>query len=79
MTANFCLECWNEFNRTNDPESMYVFTKELTLCESCEEWRPVIVIEKKYYYQNIFRKIFFPFCVLFFPLKLILKTYRRSA
>lgn len=41
--AEFCLDCWNRMNETNDPPKKYVISKELELCEGCGEWKPVIV------------------------------------
>ncbi|MGN0629378.1 MAG: hypothetical protein ACI4IW_07095 [Oscillospiraceae bacterium] len=41
--AEFCLECWNRLNGTNDPEEKYIFSDEPDFCEGCGEWKPVIV------------------------------------
>ena len=39
--AEFCLDCWNEMNRTHyTPEQ--VWTEE-DLCEGCGEWKQVVV------------------------------------
>lgn len=47
--AEFCLECWNRINETNDGEERYVISKELDLCEGCGEWKRVIICERRYY------------------------------
>lgn len=44
--AEFCLECWNKINGTNNPESMYVMSDELGFCEECGEIKSVVVMEK---------------------------------
>lgn len=41
--AEFCLECWNRINHTNDTEADWLLSKELDLCEGCGEWKHVIV------------------------------------
>ena len=47
--AEFCLECWNEINESNDTENMYFLSKELDLCEECGQWKPVIIAAKPAY------------------------------
>jgi hypothetical protein len=71
--AEFCLDCWNRINETNDPPGKYIISKDLDLCEGCGEYKPVIVIEKKYYYLNWLRKIFFPLRVIFFPVEIVVR------
>lgn len=44
--AEFCLECWNELNGTNYGEEKYILSKELDLCESCEEYKQVVIGER---------------------------------
>ncbi len=51
--AEFCLECWNKINGTNDSERKYVLSKESDLCEGCGEIKPVIIMERKLYYMRI--------------------------
>lgn len=41
--SEYCLDCWNEINETNDPKEKYILSKELDLCEGCGEWKPVII------------------------------------
>ena len=54
--AEFCLECWNRINGTNDGKRKYVFSKDLTLCEECGEWKRVIVEERRRYYWRKFKR-----------------------
>lgn len=65
IMANFCLKCWNEINRTDDPARKYIFSKELDLCEGCGQWAHVIVAQRKYYYRRKFRFVIFPFKVIY--------------
>ncbi len=62
--AEFCLECWNRINKTNDDPKKYIISKDLDLCEGCGEWKNVIIYEKKAYYQYMFRFIVIPFKVI---------------
>lgn len=41
--AEFCLDCWNKMNKTNDPERKYFLSRELDLCEGCGEMKHVII------------------------------------
>ena len=43
IMSEYCLDCWNEINETNDPKEKYILSKELDLCEGCGEWKPVII------------------------------------
>ena len=44
--AEFCLKCWNEINKTDDPASKYILSKELDLCEGCGKRTHVIVAQR---------------------------------
>jgi len=44
--SEICLDCWNELNGTHYSESKYVLTDEEYICESCEEYKKVIIIER---------------------------------
>lgn len=46
IVAEFCLDCWNEINGTDETKDKYVYSKELDLCEGCGEWKHVIVRER---------------------------------
>lgn len=64
--AAFCLECWNNINKTDDPADKYVFSKKLDLCEGCGRWKKVIITEYKHAHRR-------KFCLLIFPFKIICK------
>ena len=43
--AEFCLECWNKINETNDSRWRYVMSLNKDLCEECGQYKKVIVVE----------------------------------
>ena len=51
--AEFCLDCWNKINETDDPADQYIISNELDLCEGCGEVKHVIV-RKRYWYEILF-------------------------
>ena len=51
--AEFCLDCLNRMNQTNDGEKMYVISKHLELCEGCGKLKQVVIMKR----QNIFLRI----------------------
>lgn len=55
--AEFCLDCWNQINHTQDNPEKYILSDELELCEECMRWKQVIVAQRKLYslYQWIRR------------------------
>lgn len=63
--AEFCLDCWNKINETNDPPRKYVISKHLDLCEGCGQMTHVILMERKYFYRRILRLVFFPLKIVF--------------
>lgn len=63
--AEFCLECWNRINGTDDNERKYILSKDLGLCEGCEELKPVIVAERKDYYWYKLRYFTLPFRIIY--------------
>lgn len=74
--AEFCLDCWNEINKTNVDEKKYIISKDLDLCEGCGEWKPVIIMERKAYYIHKFRYFILPLRVIcIFIWKLLLLPY----
>ncbi len=44
--AEFCLDCRNKINETNDPKSKYIMSKRLEFCEGCNEMKPVVLLER---------------------------------
>ena len=63
--AEFCLECWNKLNGTDDDERKYVLSKEWDLCEGCGKWKPVIIMERKAYYIYKLRYFVIPFKIIY--------------
>lgn len=44
--AEFCLDCWNQINKTNDSKWRYVLSWEKDLCEECGQYKRVVVVER---------------------------------
>ena len=63
--AEFCLECWNRINGSNDSKRKYILSKDLDLCEGCGEYKSVIVMERREYYLYKLRFLVFPFKIIF--------------
>ena len=63
--AEFCLKCWNEINKTDDPASKYILSKELDLCEGCGKRTHVIVAQRKNYYRHKLRFVILPFKIVY--------------
>ena len=57
--AEFCLDCWNKLNGSNDSERKYILSKELDLCEGCGEFKPIIIMERKLYYMRVLSPFIF--------------------
>ena len=75
--AEFCLECWNEINETNDKKEKYIFTQNLELCEGCGKWKKTIVIERKYLYRYIFFNVYIVVRRMCRIIKLPYKVYKE--
>ncbi len=77
--AEFCLECFNKINETNDDESKYIMSDYLDLCEECGEWKRVVVCPRRTYYLFRCRFILFPFkiflLILYIFWRLIIMPY----
>ena len=41
--AEFCLECWNKINGTNDTEKEVVLSKRAEFCEECCGIKKVVI------------------------------------
>jgi len=52
VLAEFCLDCWNRINETNDSEEKYIISKDLDFCDGCCEWKHVIVAERKHFLRK---------------------------
>ncbi len=44
--AEYCLQCWNKINGTNDSKWRYSHSWHKELCEGCAEYKRVIVVER---------------------------------
>lgn len=73
--AEFCLECWNKINGTHDPESKYIISEDLELCEECRQWKHVIVVERKSYYLHKFRFVILPFKIIYLILFVLCRIF----
>ena len=57
--AEFCLDCWNKLNETNDPAEKYILSRNLDLCEGCGEWKQTIVaLRITYCLRQLIKHIF---------------------
>lgn len=74
--ADFCLDCWNKLNGTNYKERKYILSKERYFCEECNEFKNVIIVERKYYYLHKFRYLLFPFKIIWIIFTLPYRLYR---
>lgn len=46
--AEFCLECLNKINETNDSKWRYVLSWEKDLCEECGQYKHVVIVERRW-------------------------------
>ena len=44
--AEFCIDCWNQINKTNDSKWRYALPWEKDLCEECGQYKRVIIAER---------------------------------
>ena len=44
--AEFCLDCWNKINETQDSQWRYSLSWDKDLCEECGQYKNVIVAER---------------------------------
>ena len=75
--AEFCLDCWNKINESNDSEKKYIISKDLDLCEGCGEWKPVIIMERRAYYAHKLRYVILPLkiiCMVFLDFMEVVDT-----
>lgn len=47
--SEICFDCYNKLNGGNDSKHRYIISRDLDLCEECEELKPVIIRMKRYY------------------------------
>jgi len=46
--AEFCLDCWNKRNGTEDPAWKYVLSWDRDLCEECGMRKRVVIREREW-------------------------------
>jgi len=73
--AEFCLECWNKINNSNDKKFKYIMSKYPDLCEECGENKQVIVGLRQYCYINRFRIIKVLYYTFNFMFRLLIFPY----
>ena len=73
--AEFCLECFNIINETNDNEDKYIMSEDLDLCEGCGKWKNVVVCTRRAYYLRKYRLILFPFKVIILILYILWRFF----
>lgn len=73
--AEFCLECFNKINETNDDECKYIMSDDLDLCEECGKWKKVVVCSRRIYYLRKYRLIIFPFKVIILILYILWRFF----
>ncbi len=62
--AEFCLDCLNRINESNEPARKYIISKDLDLCEGCGEWKHTVIMYRKAYWLHKLRFVIFPFKVI---------------
>jgi len=51
--AEFCVDCWNELNETNDPSETFILSMDYELCEGCGQWKRTIIAPRKHYFLRL--------------------------
>ena len=75
IMAEFCLDCWNKMNESEDSEEKYILSKDLDLCEGCGQWKPVIIMERRAYYMYQFRYLLFPFKMVYYVIYFLWRLF----
>ena len=44
--AEFCLDCWNKINETNDTKWRFILSLRKEQCEECGQYKRVIIVER---------------------------------
>ena len=61
--AEFCVDCWNRLNGTDDKEHKYILSRHLDLCEGCGEYKHIIITERNMLFKRMVRNLKFRLCV----------------
>lgn len=55
--AEFCVDCWNELNDSNNSEKDFILSEHLDLCEGCGELKNVIIIEREFTFSEMLKHV----------------------
>lgn len=50
--AEFCIDCWNKINGTNDTKRKYALSFYAEICEECGECKRVIIAERFWFRKH---------------------------
>ena len=81
--AEYCVDCWNEINETNDPPKKFILSRYPELCEGCEEMKRVVITTRRFPFIPLWMHIFLlPFylircCVFSIAIKLHFHNNRK--
>ena len=50
--AELCPKCLNKLDGTHYPAWWYILSEELDFCEECQQWKRVVVVERRAYYRR---------------------------
>lgn len=53
--AEFCVDCWNKINETQDSKWRYILSWQRDYCEECGQYKKVIIAER--YWPRIQRSL----------------------
>lgn len=77
--AEFCVQCWNRINGTDDPPSKFIISKDLQLCEGCGEFKNIVIMERSCDHTDKFQLITFPlkavYILLFVLWRILISPY----
>ncbi len=55
--AEFCVDCWNELNDSNNSEKDFILSEHLDLCEGCGELKNVIIKEREFTFSEMLKHV----------------------
>lgn len=62
--AEYCLDCFNHLNQSNENEHKYIISKYPELCEGCGKMKPIVIAKR----GNVLLSIF---CYLTLPIRIV--------
>lgn len=70
--SEICFDCLNEVFGGKEDAKNYVLSKSFDLCESCGEYKRVVITKRNLrYYARKFRSIIYPLLIVLLPLILL--------